>query len=153
MCDQDHFEKDQQEYEALGLVTRRQFGVMVGAGIAMMLPQVANAVTVTESDVNVMTPDGSADCYVADPGADNTPTCAGWNAAPGWSGPLQNWGNIVTVRLHVLARNVDQTSDWTDTRTYDMGLAGITAAANDHYKRHTYSAVLRVANVAGMREQ
>jgi hypothetical protein len=34
-----------------------------------------------------------------------------------------------------------------------MGLAGITAAANDHYKRHTYSAVLRVTNVAGMREQ
>ena len=30
MCDQDHFEKDRQEYEALGLVTRRQFGVMLG---------------------------------------------------------------------------------------------------------------------------
>ena len=26
MCDQDHFDKDKQEYEALGLVTRRQFG-------------------------------------------------------------------------------------------------------------------------------
>ena len=49
MCDQDHFEKDRQEYEALGLVTRKQFGVMLGAGVAMMLPQVANAVTVTES--------------------------------------------------------------------------------------------------------
>src|SRR5437773_3555465 len=57
MCDQDHFEKDRQVYEALGLViTRRQFGVMLGAGMAMMLPQVANAVTVTESDVSVMTP-------------------------------------------------------------------------------------------------
>jgi len=30
-------------------VTRKQFGVMLGAGVAMMLPQVANAVTVTES--------------------------------------------------------------------------------------------------------
>ena len=39
MCDQDHFEKDRQEYEARGLVTRRQFGVLVGAGIAMMLPR------------------------------------------------------------------------------------------------------------------
>src|SRR5438874_3278760 len=67
MCDQDHFEKDRQEYEALGLVTRKQFGLMLGAGVAMMLPQVANAVAVTESDVNVMTPDGAADCYFAHP--------------------------------------------------------------------------------------
>ena len=44
MCDQDHFEKDRQEFEARGLVTRKQFGVMLGAGIAMMLPKVANAV-------------------------------------------------------------------------------------------------------------
>jgi hypothetical protein len=26
MCDQDHFEKDRQEYENLGKVTRKQFG-------------------------------------------------------------------------------------------------------------------------------
>src|SRR3989441_7216966 len=67
MCDQDQFEKDRQEYEALGLVTRRQFGIMLGAGMAMMLPRVANAVAVTESEVNVMTPDGAADCYFAHP--------------------------------------------------------------------------------------
>src|SRR5271170_1312373 len=67
MCDQDHFEKDRQEYEARGLVTRKQFGIMLGAGVAMLLPQVANAVAVTESDVNVTTPDGSADCYFVHP--------------------------------------------------------------------------------------
>ena len=40
MCDQDHFEKDRQDLEALGLViTRRQFGVLVGAGLTMMLPR------------------------------------------------------------------------------------------------------------------
>jgi carboxymethylenebutenolidase len=67
MCDQDHFEDDRKEYEARGLVTRRQFGVLVGAGITMMLPRVANAVAVTESDVTVTTPDGSADCYFVYP--------------------------------------------------------------------------------------
>ena len=51
MCDQDHFENDLQEYEARGLVTRRQFGMLLGAGVVMLLPQVANAVAVTESDV------------------------------------------------------------------------------------------------------
>ncbi len=33
----------------------------------MMLPSVANAVGVAESDVNVTTPDGSADCYFVHP--------------------------------------------------------------------------------------
>jgi carboxymethylenebutenolidase len=67
MCEQDHFEDDRKEYEARGLVTRRQFGVLVGAGITMMLPRVANAVAVTESDVTVTTPDGTADCYFVHP--------------------------------------------------------------------------------------
>jgi len=67
MCDQDHFEQDRQQFEALGLVTRRQFGVLVGAGISMMLPQVVNAVAVTESDASIKTPDGTADCYFVHP--------------------------------------------------------------------------------------
>src|SRR5688500_10538624 len=78
MCDQDHFEKDRQDYEAGGLVTRRQFGVLVGAGVAMMLPQVANAVTVTESDVNVTTPDGTADCYFVHPVTGSAPAVLVW---------------------------------------------------------------------------
>jgi carboxymethylenebutenolidase len=67
MCDQNHFEDDRQEFEALGLVTRKQFGVLLGAGMSMLLPQVANAVAVTESDVTVTTPDGTADCYFVHP--------------------------------------------------------------------------------------
>ena len=67
MCDQDHFEDDRLESEARGLVTRKQFGVMLAAGVAMMLPKVANAAVVTESEVNVKTPDGTADCYFVHP--------------------------------------------------------------------------------------
>src|ERR1700692_3555672 len=78
MCDQDHFEEDRQQYEALGLVTRKQFGIMLGAGIAMMLPQVANAVAVTESDVSVMTPDGTADCYFVHPASGAAPGVLVW---------------------------------------------------------------------------
>src|SRR5256712_13708285 len=79
MCDQDHFEKDRQDYEALGLViTRRQFGVMLGAGMAMMLPKVANAVAVTESEVTVMTPDGTADCYFVHPATGIAPGVLVW---------------------------------------------------------------------------
>jgi carboxymethylenebutenolidase len=78
MCDQDHFEKDRQEYEARGLVTRREFGMMMGAGMAMMLPQVRNAVAVTESEVTVKTPDGTADCYFVHPTTGTAPGVLVW---------------------------------------------------------------------------
>ena len=78
MCDQDHFEEDRAQFEARGLVTRKQFGMMVGAGISMMLPQVANAAAVTESDVTVTTPDGSADCYFVHPSSGTAPGVLMW---------------------------------------------------------------------------
>jgi len=78
MCDQDQFEKDRQEFEARGLVTRRQFGVILGAGMAMMLPRVVNAVAVTEADVSVTTPDGTADCYFVHPASGTAPGVLLW---------------------------------------------------------------------------
>ena len=78
MCDQDHFEKDLQEFEARGLVTRREFGALLGASAVMLLPQVANAVAVTESDVNVTTPDGIADCYFVHPASGTAPGVLVW---------------------------------------------------------------------------
>src|SRR4051812_38548307 len=78
MCDQDHFEQDRQEFEFRGLVTRRQFGMLLGAGVAMLLPQVANAVSVTESDVTIMTPDGTADCYFVRPASGTAPGVLVW---------------------------------------------------------------------------
>jgi carboxymethylenebutenolidase len=78
MCEQDQFEKDRQEYEARGLVTRRQFGVLLGAGMAMMLPRVVNAAAVTEADVTVTTPDGAADCYFVHPASGTAPGVLLW---------------------------------------------------------------------------
>ena len=67
MCDQDHFDDDLQDYEARGMVTRRQFGVLLGAGMAMMLPKVVNAVAVTDGEVTIKTPDGTCDAYFVHP--------------------------------------------------------------------------------------
>jgi carboxymethylenebutenolidase len=78
MCDQDNFETDRQEYEALRLVTRKQFGMMLGAGMAMLLPRTANAVAVTEADVNVTTTDGTADCYFVHPASGTAPGVLMW---------------------------------------------------------------------------
>ena len=78
MCDQNHFEEDRQNFESRGLVTRQQFGVLLGAGMAMVLPPVANAAAVTESDVTVKTPDGMADCYFVHPSAGTAPGVLIW---------------------------------------------------------------------------
>ena len=78
MCDQDHFEDDKHDYEAKGLVTRRQFGVLLGAGVMMMLPRVVNAVAVTESDVTVTTPDGTCDAYFVHPASGAAPAVLFW---------------------------------------------------------------------------
>ena len=68
MCDQDHFDDDLKDYVARGAVTRREFGaVTLGAGMAFMLPSVANAQAVREAEVTVTTPDGVADCYFVHP--------------------------------------------------------------------------------------
>jgi len=42
------------------------------------LPQVANAVAVSESDVNVTTPDGTADCYFVHPASGTAPGVLVW---------------------------------------------------------------------------
>src|SRR4029453_9060491 len=78
MCDQDHFEDDRLEFEARGLVTRRQFGVLVGAGITMMLPKVANAVPVPEADVTITPPAGTADCYFVHPSSGTAAAVLVW---------------------------------------------------------------------------
>jgi len=68
MCDQDHFEEDLEKYLRAGRVTRRDFGnLTAGVGLAMMLPRAANAQAVTESDVEIRTPDGVCDAYFVHP--------------------------------------------------------------------------------------
>jgi carboxymethylenebutenolidase len=66
MCDQDHSDSIK-EAEAKGWVTRRQFGVLLGAGVAMALPKVVGAVAVTDGDVMIKTPDGTCDAYFVKP--------------------------------------------------------------------------------------
>jgi carboxymethylenebutenolidase len=44
----------------------------------MMLPQVANAVTVVESDVNITTPDGTADAYFVHPATGSAAAVLVW---------------------------------------------------------------------------
>ena len=102
---------------------------------------------------------GSPDCYTSNPSAppaaeidvavcpQTTPTAYAWTNAD------TNWNNVMAVRVHVLARNLDGSAGWTDTRNYDLGLAVPAAGPfNDRIKRHVYSTVARLNNASGQRE-
>jgi len=78
MCDQDHSEKELLELESEGKITRRQFGVLLGAGMAMMLPPVQNPVSVVESEVTIKTPDGNCDAYFVHPTTGTAPGVLVW---------------------------------------------------------------------------
>ena len=78
MCDQ-HTQEDVDEFLSRSGMTRRQFGRLSAAvGMAMMLPPVANAQDVAETDVEVTTPDGVADCYFVHPSAGRHPAVLVW---------------------------------------------------------------------------
>ena len=79
MCDQDHYDDDLKHFLRGKNLTRRDLGTLAaGVSLAMLLPQVANAVAVTESDVNIKTPDGTADAYFVHPSSGAAPGVVVW---------------------------------------------------------------------------
>lgn len=79
MCDNDSFD-DMIEYELKArALSRRQFGAMsLGAGVLSLLPPVANAAETTEAEVEVKTPDGTADAYFVHPAKGTAPGVLVW---------------------------------------------------------------------------
>ena len=83
MCDE-RTDADTTKYLRAREMTRRQFGaVSAGAGLAMLLPRAANAQAVTESEVDVPTPDGVADSYFVHPAGGAHPGVLIWPDAFG----------------------------------------------------------------------
>ena len=65
-------------------VTRRQFGAMtLGAGLVAALPRLANAAETTGADVEIKTPDGTADAYFVHPAKGKHPGVLIWPDAFG----------------------------------------------------------------------
>jgi type IV pilus assembly protein PilW len=64
---------------------------------------------------------------------------------------VPDWANVVSLRINVLARNVEPSNGHTDAKTYDMGIAG-PYTPGGAYKRHVYNSVIRIVNPAARRE-
>lgn len=94
---------------------------------------------------NDVTKDGAPDVYVNDP--NNHP--AGCDAAC----QVENWRNVVTAHVYVVSRSLEKTPGYTDGKTYQLGSLSFTpASAVTAYRRHAYSALVRITNPAGRRD-
>ena len=62
-----------------------------------------------------------------------------------------DWTTVITTQVYLLARNTERSLGYVDDKSYTLGTQAVTAA-NDAYKRHAYSADIRLTNPAGRRE-
>jgi type IV pilus assembly protein PilW len=81
------------------------------------------------------TGDGAPDNFVASPAT------------------VADWTNVMALRVHLLARNNERSADYTDGKSYSLGLAGTTVPANDNFKRHVFSQLMRLVNPSSRRDQ
>jgi carboxymethylenebutenolidase len=78
MCDNDSI-RDMLEFQRHAEMSRRQFGAMtVGTGLMFMLPKLADASEVQESDVEIKTADGTCDAYFVHPASGKHPGVLVW---------------------------------------------------------------------------
>jgi Tfp pilus assembly protein PilW len=85
--------------------------------------------------------DGVPENYVNATGV----TCAGTgvNQCPA--------ANVVAIRIHVLARSLERTPGYIDSKTYQLGDQNL-GPFNDGFKRHVFSTTVRLVNPAGRRD-
>ena len=65
---------------------------------------------------------------------------------------VADWPNVMAVQVNLLARNADTSGGYVDKKTYNIGVAGMVGPFSDAYKRHVYSANVRVINPSAQRE-
>ena len=59
--------------------------------------------------------------------------------------------NVTSARIYVLARSREASPNYTDNKTYTLGLAGDVDPPDDKFKRHVFTTTVRLPNVAGRR--
>src|SRR4051794_37204753 len=79
MCDNDSLD-DMIKYRlSTGEVSRRKFGALtIGAGVMAVLPQLADAAEVQESEVSIKTADGTCDAHFVHPVKGTAPGVLVW---------------------------------------------------------------------------
>ena len=64
---------------------------------------------------------------------------------------LAEWQNVMTAHIYLLARNLEPSSGFVDTKSYVLGSVPVNPP-NDAYRRHAYTQLVRVYNPSQHRE-
>jgi type IV pilus assembly protein PilW len=109
------------------------------AGASFPIVSVAQGIENLQLEYGIDTSgDGAPDTMSADPSS------------------VANWMNVVSVKINLLARTTSPTADYTDPKTYTLGLkadgTANTVTPSGPYKRHVFQAEVRLNNAAGRRE-
>lgn len=137
MCDEDSI-NDIIEYQLKSGMSRRSFGALtVGAGLVWLLPATAGAAVLKEEEVEITTPDGTADAYFVHPAAGAAPGVLVWPDIFGLRAAFRQMGRrLAESGYSVLVVNpfyrtkhaptAPENPDFNDpaTRTALMALAG-----------------------------
>lgn len=90
--------------------------------------------------------------YGIDRDGDGTPN-SGTGGDPFEVAPdIDEWPDVVTTRIHALARNIESTPGYSDPKVYDMGKGGSFDPSDDSYRRHLYTATSLAINATIRRE-
>lgn len=63
-----------------------------------------------------------------------------------------DWANVVAIRVHVLARNLEASSGYVENKSYVLGTT-VLGPFNDGFMRHAYSSYVRLVNPSGRRDK
>jgi type IV pilus assembly protein PilW len=137
--------------------------VELGAGTFGGPVPIAEGIETMQIEYGVDTnADGAPELYTPDP-ANQAYKFNAADANPAWpvatyppAGAPAAWHDVTAVKVHILARNTLTSGGFSDTRSYVLGSAATTdntfGPFNDAYKRHAYTSVVRLVNVAGRLE-
>jgi type IV pilus assembly protein PilW len=117
-----------------GIPTLKRADIVSGAaGLAVTIVPLVEGIDNLQIEYGIdSNTDGTADSYTAAPAS------------------VAAWRDVMTVKLNLLARSLDPTVGYTDTKTYN--LAGTTVGPlNDHFKRHVFQAMVDLPNPRGRR--
>lgn len=66
-------------------------------------------------------------------------------------GAVANWQNAMVARIYLLARNTQPSPGYIDSKTYTLGATTV-GAPGDNYRRHLYTAAVRLKNPSERRD-
>ncbi len=128
---------------------RLELGVDAGGAATLLVRSIAEGIENLQVEYGFDTTPTAVSLTTGFPGDGVIDTYA--TDAPG--GALKEWRNVMSARVHILARNPNATPGFNDDKTYEMGLAGTYTPPNKTFRRHLFAGEVRLINLSSRREE